>query len=363
MSVKNRSRLLICLISAILIFTSVPITTFAVDAVSEGPYEEEEEGVGYIDEINVKSAKAQAVIEYIYGCYGVKYSRYKGSGQCYGYAEMIRQHFGKSYKQRNCRVKASGANLKKYLKKCKPGTHVRFTQNKNGSGNAHSIVILQVKDNLVWFTDGNVDWNNGIRFGIASIEWLRPRSDYLAFIREPKGAVPTVSEMNIRAVREFDNPVARVAWRPVKKAKKYIVYRSTNKSSGYQEIATVKTCRFIDRSADPSGKVFYKVKAVMSKKKTKTSKPAAVTRKLKAPKVYLTQSADEDGNNAFTLTWEPISGAAKYNIYYKVDGQKKKETVTDTKWTYSGSIYPNYFEITAEGSRPDSESARAYLSL
>jgi|GEM_PF-3881577 len=261
-----------------------------------------------IDDVQGYNAKTQAVVNYVFMTYSKGNKRFKGKGQCYGYAEKIRKMFGSKSKQKKIGIRPTGNNIYKYLKSCRPGTHVRFSAKKKGGGRAHSVALLKVTKNYVWFTDGNMDWKNGIRVDCCSLtefaSWARSYG-YLAWVKKPKGSPTKVKKLDVKASSGMSGN-NYVAWRPVKKAKKYVIYRSTSKSSGYQKIATVKAARYIDRSA-PLGTVYYKVKA-----KGKTSKAVSAQKRLSVPVVNA--KVFDAGDPRVELSWNAVTGANRYKV-------------------------------------------------
>ena len=336
----------------LLVGSAMPVSAY--DEVSWAEYDEH--GIG--DTMTISNGKMQGIAHYLVGTH--KYGqRYKGKGQCFGYAEKIRKMFGNKYKQKKVGKKFTKNNLYKALKGCKPGTHLRLSTTKNGGGRVHSIAVLKVTKDKIWFTDANMDHANGIRFGedeLQSFVWGHSQYKYIAWTRGPTGKVPTTKKMSASAYASNNGPATRVAWRPVKKAKSYIVYRSNNKNSGYKKIATVKSCSYNDCSTDYYGIAYYKVKAVITKNKSLTSKPTLAYRRLKAPKAYLTVKSD--GN--FEITIKPVQGATKYNIYVydPSTGKYKKTVITGTSWTCKPKTMSLDCSFTAEGPRKGSESYR-----
>jgi len=371
-------KVLTCLISALLIITSVPLYAAALDEADyDGvsyPYYGED-AYSYLESVKVKNQRAQAIIEYIYASYGDGYYRYKGSGQCYGYAEMTRKLFGTRYKERKYGIKATRKNLYKKLKKLKPGTHVRFSAAANGSRNpSHSIVLLKINKDTIWYTDGNYDDNNGIRIDERSLADLAYSTQnngykYLAWTREPRGSIPAVNEPEPKAFDEGLGKGTNIVWRPVKGAKSYVVYRSLKKKSGYKKIATVKKSRYhyTDKTKGVYGRVYYKVVAVKSGGKKAKSAPVRVNRPLTAPRVYMKMHY-EDEEPWFELTWEPVKGATRYKIYrydYDKDKMVKLATVKGKKWIHRIGDDEGYLElyITAATTRKGSESLPEVMDI
>ena len=327
-------RIAIFMMAVAVVFTSMPFAAFAATYDAESELWAEDIG-GYIEDLGGHNAKTQAIIDYVVTTYSKPNMKYKGKGQCYGYAEMIRKMFGKGSKQKKLNVKPTSANIWKYIKGCKPGTHMRFSQKTNGGGWCHSIVLLKVTKNRVWITEGNVNGKNGIRVSYltpAELAGYARSYGYIAWIRQPKGSPTTVSKLDVRGTCAPSGR-AYLSWRPLKKAKSYEIYRSTSKNSGYKKIATVKTCRFVDAGA-PMGTVYYKVKA-----KGKTSPAVALRKRLAPPKAYLKHSVvkDEydDEISKITLTWNAVPGATRYIItdYNRNDA---KTVVTGTSYVMEG---------------------------
>ena len=354
----------------LVIVLMLPIVASAAenDSVLDYTVVGEHAGTKTLGELCSKKKTERAVIDYLYYDYVSGNRKYKGSGQCYGYAEKVRRMFGSSYRQKNCNVKVTKSNVYKKLKGMRPGTHVRFADKKNGGGHAHSIVLLKITKSKIYYTDANIDYRNGIGFSAYELKYIKygvPK--YLVWAREPRGKTQKVKKAAVRgggyADGPTDGPITTLAWRPVKKAKKYVVYRSTKKSGGYKKIATVKSPTCKDKTSSPTGKVYYKVKAVTSKgKKISMSKPTAVKRVLKSPKFHQSSSTDANGVTRGTLTWSPVPGATKYKIYYADSvwsNDNLLATVSGTTYSYvdKDGKY-GMIAVTAVSNRSGSESNR-----
>ena len=350
-------RTLAVLILAAAMLTSMPLVSFAASYDAESEVWSGDIG-GIVEALGGHKSKTQAIIDYVAATYDRPKMIYKGKGECYGFAEMIRKMFGTGSKQKKLNIKPTKKNIWKHIKNCKPGTHVRFSQGKNGKGWCHSVAILKVSKSKVWIVEGNVGVKNGIRLSYMTpadfAEYARSYG-YITWIKQPTGKAPTVKKLVIRAAFSPSGK-GYVSWRPLKGAKKYVVYRSTSKNSGYKKIATVKNSRFVDKGA-PMGVVYYKVKA-----KGKTSKPVAANRRLAAPKVYLKHSVvtDEDGGETskITLTWKAVPGATKYII---TDMEQNKTTVvTGTSYVMNGHSFFGSVKASAGNSKTDSYGARIF---
>ena len=348
----------ILIITAAVVFTSMPFDTYATTYDAESEIWAEDIG-GYIEDLGGHKTKTQAIIDFVVTTYSKPNVKYKGKGQCYGYAEMIRKMFGRGSKQKNLNVKPTSSNIWKYIKNCKPGTHVRFSQKKNGGGWGHSIVLLKVSKNRIWIAEGNVNGKNGTRVSYltpAELAGYARSYGYIAWVKQPKGSPTTVSKLDVRGSCAPSGR-AYLSWRPVKKTKKYEIYRSTSKKSGYKKIATVKTSRFVDAGA-PLGTVYYKVKANL-----KTSSPVAVRKRLAPPKVYLKHSSEKDEYDdvisKITLTWNAVPGATKYII---TDYNRNNATtvVTGTSYVKESDYFFGSVKASNGNSNADSYESAIY---
>ena len=92
------------IITVAVMFTSMPFDTYATTYDAESEIWAEDIG-GYIEDLGGHKAKTQAIIDFVVTTYSKPNVKYKGKGQCYGYAEMIRKMFGSGSKQKNLTYK------------------------------------------------------------------------------------------------------------------------------------------------------------------------------------------------------------------------------------------------------------------
>ncbi|MBR2674760.1 MAG: hypothetical protein IKE52_04820 [Mogibacterium sp.] len=358
-------RISILLVSAALAVSAIPLSAFAeiTKAVDNVVYEATSEPEFYlngdltalVDEVQNNDDKVQALIEYVYASYGKNNQRFKGRGECYGFAEMIRGWFGSGSKHKKIGKKPTKKIMYKYLKNCKPGTHIRFSAGKDGSGRAHSVALLKVTKDDIWFVHGNAGGAyNSIYVDKMDLNsfavWGRRSYGYFAWTKQPKGRPQTVSSLDVKAASgALGNTY--VAWRPVKNAKKYDVYRSLSKNSGYEKIATVRSSHFVDSSA-PLGNVYYKVKA-----NRKTSKATAASTKLSVPVVKA--KIIKGSNPRVELTWKAVPVATKYKLVYVSEDRWLREAeVTGTSFTVNGDF--DYFYGAVQASAGDKKTDSVY---
>ena len=322
---------MIVFVSLGLIFTE---NAFASEEKVYDPYDHEDDFF-YVDVNNLKgsfvpvSKDLQAMIQYNISSGG---SKYKGSGECWGYAEKTRKLFGRgSGRKTVVKKKSTKANLYKYLKNVKPGTHVRFGYYKNDNG-AHSIALYKVTKDKIYYSDANIDQKNSIEHNVEDLDDFDRGYRYILWYIQPTGSYKTGKAKTVTSVYDSENKVD-VACQPVSGAKSYTIYRSSSKNGKYKKLKTVKSPIFTDK--DPLiGTNYYKIKP----NNRSESSPKKALNKLVIPTVHV--KVTNQGNSK--LYWDAIKGAKKYNIYKVKYGANDKpkyklyKTVTDCNYTYKG---------------------------
>lgn len=129
----------------------------------------------------------------------------------------------------------------------------------------------------------------------------------------------------------------KLEWNPVKDASKYEIYRSAFRNTGYQKIATVKSCSFMDLYLTHEKTYYYKVRAVHkdSKYNSDFSKPIEACSELRYKYTSFAEANLSIGNKTANV-WVTIRGNTT-----KIEGtaylQKRKSGTWTTikKWTKS----------------------------
>lgn len=152
------------------------------------------------------------------------------------------------------------------------------------------------------------------------------------------------------------------------------VYRSTSKTKGYKKIATISDTSYTDKNIKSGSTYYYKLKPFYYDSKTKKkytgnySEPAGV--KILLGSIYL--ETQQTAANKVKLTWDKVSGAKSYEIYYKsnMPGDAYKYLTTTGKLSYTAKLSANTgysFQIRAckEAGNVKSyyQSAGAYINL
>ena len=151
---------------------------------------------------------------------------------------------------------------------------------------------------------------------------------------QPVEAASKVSKPTISSVSNTSAGI-QVKWKKVKNASGYYVYRKT--SGSYKKIATIKsnaTISYVDKKASNGTTYTYKLKAYKGKSTSSYSK----TKKLKCVKAPTIKSVS-NASSGVNISWNKVSKASKYRIYYKKGnswtklGDTKSTSYTDKKIT------------------------------
>lgn len=335
-----KRKLLVILMTLVMVVTIIPLNTQYADAYA---YRRTFKG----SECTTNSVAA-ATIDYITARYKL-WGTWKGSGQCYGYAEKINSLLGASTYTVSCKKKWNKTNIKNLLLNTKAGAHVRF-ENKV-IGMYHSIVILKCTEKEVIWTDGNYDYNNGIRYTVESFD------DFVAFRNDGNTYITSVKK--VKTYKYHSTPLlaskrsgTKVAlyWTKVKNATSYKVYRASSEHGTYKKIGTTTKRNFVDENGPIGRKRYYKIVAVKKSGSVKSNVTSGT-------RIIANPTGIKVGNNLNTgkikITWKAVKGADNYKIF-RYDSSKGKYIIvrtttnlsyTDTKSSKVGSY--QYYKIKA----------------
>lgn len=303
-------------------------------------------------------------------------SLFTGSGQCWGYAERVRALLGSGGTQKTWQIPITVNNLQKVLQGCRAGTHLRITSAKTParSTRQHSVVVYKCTDSTIYWSNGNEDNQNHVYYHVMSVEefcsWCTGIGfQYIQFVIQPTGT-GSVNKAEIGVCSDPKTGRIDVAWPSVRGAKKYILYRSTKKGSGYRQAAVTKKQEYADSEAAYGKRTYYRLKAVCRRGSSMSSVRSAV-RKLPAPVV--TTSVDSS-TSEMTASWKPVPGAVKYIIYLAEDNRvfgmgfntlNKAAETTDTTWAVPNDGHSTYYSYQVCAVGPDSHmiSAKTGFSI
>lgn len=157
----------------------------------------------------------------------------------------------------------------------------------------------------------------------------------------------TLKRPTLSYLKRVSSSKVRLKWRSVKNAKKYEIYRSTKKNSGYRKIATTSKTTFTNSKLTPGATYYYKIRA----RRTINGAPAyskhssvkSVKLKLSAPRLI---SAKTSGKKNVKVKWTKVSGAKGYEVFRstsKKRGFKKVKTLGKTSFTDKLSKKRTYY--------------------
>ncbi len=157
-----------------------------------------------------------------------------------------------------------------------------------------------------------------------------------------------------------------IKWAKITAAKGYYIYRSTSKSSGYEKVATIKSCSTLsykDTDSKSNGKTYYyKVYAYSGSTKSSASSAQSI-KYMKGSVSSLTNTS-----SGITVKWTKVSGATGYYIYRKAstaDSYTKVKTIksgSTVSWTDTGIKSKNSTTYTYYVQPYNSSSKGAYAT-
>ena len=170
-------------------------------------------------------------------------------------------------------------------------------------------------------------------------------------------AAPVITAGN----RASDGKVT-LKWKAVYGAEKYAIYRATARDGEYVRQYTTTSTSYTNTTSKANVTYYYKVMALATRTASANSafsNVAARTCDLAAPVVKASNNAE---TGKVVLTWKPIEGAAKYEVYRsgtKNGTYKLYCTLTSTTYTNStaNAGYTYYYKVKAISVIPEANSA------
>jgi len=291
---------------------------------------------------------AASVIDYMMLKYK-DYSKWRGTGQCWGFAEMARTMLAASSSTRYYTgLKFNVTNFKNKCLNVKAGTHLRLSRaSKFNGGYGHSVVLLKVTDDAVYFADNNLVGDNIIAYHqVASPQefvQFYGQYGYINMVSETT-SYKTYAEPDTAVKPDMDSSSIKIRWTKTAGATRYDVYRSTTKTGSYSRVAKTAGCSFDDLNVPIGSRYYYKVKAVRTSGRIYGNTISCRLRLLR-PEI---STGNEDDTNAVKVWWEPVPKADRYALYRKAgnDGTFSKiATLTDCTYLDSSAdkLGVNYY--------------------
>ena len=155
------------------------------------------------------------------------------------------------------------------------------------------------------------------------------------------------------------NTGVQIDWYKYRDSKNYNVYRRTS-STGWIKIADAVTTSYVDTSVKSGMKYWYTVRSKSADGKKLTSGYDSVGTSI----TFLSPPKLTEVSNVATgvkISWEKISGAAKYRVFYRTDtvGWTKIGDTTSTNLTWTGAKSGTDYKFTV---RCISSDAKSYTS-
>ena len=165
---------------------------------------------------------------------------------------------------------------------------------------------------------------------------------------------PVVSLSNVTSTGKI-----KISWDAVAGAKKYEVYRSTDKKNWTRLITTTGTS-LTNTSAEAGTLYYYKVKAIASNSAANSAFSAIKSKRCDLPRPEITLS-NAASSGKIKISWKPVEGAVKYQVYRSTDKETwtRLMTTTGTSLTNTsaetGKLY--YYKVRAIASNSEANSA------
>ena len=160
-----------------------------------------------------------------------------------------------------------------------------------------------------------------------------------------------------------------VSWSSVSGATSYRVYRSSSSSGIYTQIGTPIGTSFTD-SSPLTGNNSYRVSAVNSAGESSQSSPVSVNFTSgggvtipNAP-TSVTASRTPRSSEYVTISWNAVSGATSYRIYYSMSANGNYQWISTATGTSSERFFHNdltsYWKVTAVNTAGESALSSSY---
>ena len=150
-------------------------------------------------------------------------------------------------------------------------------------------------------------------------------------------------------------------WSTVDGASAYTVYRATSKSGTYTELETTTETSWIDDSANPGTRYYYKVRAIHTTTAANSAYSAIKTRTCDLAQPVVT-AKNVASSGRVRLTWDAIEDAVEYKVYRATSKNGKyslMKTTTGTSYTNTNATAEKYYyyKVRAICSNTDAHSA------
>ncbi len=178
---------------------------------------------------------------------------------------------------------------------------------------------------------------------------------------DPVSGICTLAQPDLGVSNVTSSGNIRLSWDAVEGARKYRIYRSASKSSGFEKLKDVSasTTATSDTTAEVGRTYYYKLRAFADDSAANSANSEAVSglRNPARPVVTLTNVS---ASGHIQLSWKAVDGAVRYRVYRsasKSSGYKTLEDVTEPLYTdTSGEVGKTYYYKV----RAFAENSKAY---
>lgn len=331
-------KIISAVVSLALMVSIVFSMTMAADAWSVG------EGSDYTGKDCTTNLNAASTIDYLMSKYQDG-STWTLGGECWGYAEKMNEFLaGSSDTQDYSGLKNTPENFLDKCRNIKAGTHIRFSNKKSfdGGWSGHSVVLLKVTDEKVFWADNNYDRANTVHYYSGTVDdfyMLYGQYKYITRIKETvKYKLYATAKVSSRSNYAMGH--IRLTWLRTTNTEEYEVLRSYSKKGPYICIGRTSSRVFYDETIELGRTAYYKIRSV-KKNGNKTSGYVYNTLRLTAPSITVTGS----DNGGLTVSWDSVTGADRYKVYRSIDGGSEKliKTTSDLFYTDKAPAEDSYY--------------------
>lgn len=254
-----KRKILTAFLAVILSATALPLFTAEAQAYSEGATFR---GSDCTDNVNAAAAIDYVMSRYSHG------KAFDSAGTCWGYAVKINDLLADDNKTSYYNgLRFTKANFKKKCLNAKAGTHIRFSHGSSFNGGyGHSVVLLSVEENKVYWADNNYYAYNTVCYYQGTMNDFYKcygQYEYINMVSKPTKYMAYVTpRVSAKALKAAGN--IRLTWLRSASADSYQIYRSYSKDGDYKLIGKVDadTFQYTDDTVKEGRTAWYKVKAI-----------------------------------------------------------------------------------------------------
>ena len=149
-----------------------------------------------------------------------------------------------------------------------------------------------------------------------------------------------------------------ISWEPVTGATGYAVYYTKTAGKDWKLLGNVTDAKYTAKGGSSGVTYYYTVRATKGSYRSDYDRTGVSTMKLTIPKMLKAENTAK----GITLTWEKVTGASSYALYYSINGGKSWKTlktskpVTGTSYTITGGSSGTVYTYTVRAVNSSSHS-------